>query len=170
MDADTQGLASALALLGIYNVADLVGMARCGALHEVILTAVEQHKLEQRVAEAKIVQSSVAVRRAAQLAQAVARATEAERRQAEAEAKSGECRSRGSWASQAFPSNPHLSTEYTLAYGARSHTDTSPIPRSGLCRHTGSFVAGSSAGSSSRRNTAAAAASTARRTRSREST
>ena len=35
MDADTQGLASALASLGIYNVADLVEMARCGVLHEV---------------------------------------------------------------------------------------------------------------------------------------
>ena len=39
MDADTQserqGLAPALVLLGIYNVADLVEMARCGVLHEV---------------------------------------------------------------------------------------------------------------------------------------
>ena len=35
MDADTQGLASGLALFGIYNVAYLVEMARCGVLHEV---------------------------------------------------------------------------------------------------------------------------------------
>jgi hypothetical protein len=36
MDADTQGLASALALIGMfYNVADLIKMARCGVLHEV---------------------------------------------------------------------------------------------------------------------------------------
>lgn len=39
MDADTQGLASALALLGIYNVADLVELARTGSLVEMILTA-----------------------------------------------------------------------------------------------------------------------------------
>ena len=39
MDADTQGLASALALLGIYNVADLVELAHTGSLVEMILTA-----------------------------------------------------------------------------------------------------------------------------------
>jgi hypothetical protein len=59
------------------------------------------------------------------------------------------------WANQAVPSNPALSNECTLAHGARSHTDTSPIPRSDQCRRTGSFVAGSS----SNRKTAAAAAS-----------
>jgi len=46
MDADTQGLASALALLGIYNVADLVELARTGSLVEMILTAVEQQDLD----------------------------------------------------------------------------------------------------------------------------
>jgi hypothetical protein len=39
MDADTQGLASALALLGVYNVADLVELAHTGSLVEMILTA-----------------------------------------------------------------------------------------------------------------------------------
>ena len=52
MDADTQGLASALALLGVYNVADLVELARTGSLVEMILTAVEQQDLEQRATEA----------------------------------------------------------------------------------------------------------------------
>ena len=61
-----------------------------------VLTAVKQQKLEQHVAEAQIVQSSVAVRCAAQLAQAVARADETERRQAEAEAKSAAAEAAGS--------------------------------------------------------------------------
>jgi hypothetical protein len=39
MDADTHGLASALALLVIYNVADLVELAHTGSLVEMILTA-----------------------------------------------------------------------------------------------------------------------------------
>jgi len=51
MNADTQGLASALALLGIYNVADLVELAHTGSLVEMILTAVEQQDLEQRATE-----------------------------------------------------------------------------------------------------------------------
>ena len=36
MDADTQGLASALALLGIHKLADLVELARTGSLVEMI--------------------------------------------------------------------------------------------------------------------------------------
>ena len=88
MDAETLGLASALADLGIYKLADLIEHARGGVLNELVLTAVEQQNLEQRAAEAVTLQSSVACRRAAQLAHADARAAEAERKQAEAEAKS----------------------------------------------------------------------------------
>jgi hypothetical protein len=51
-----------------------------------IVTTVEQG-LEQRVNEAVVVQTLVAERRAAQLAQAEERATVVERKQAEAEAK-----------------------------------------------------------------------------------
>ena len=52
--ADTQGLAAALwSLLGIYKVTDLIemarSMARSSVLHEMIVTAVEQDYLEQRV-------------------------------------------------------------------------------------------------------------------------
>ena len=51
MDADTLGLASALALLGIHKLADLVELARTGSLVEMILTAVEQQDLEQRATD-----------------------------------------------------------------------------------------------------------------------
>ena len=85
--ADTQGLAAALSLLGIYKVTDLIEMARSSVLHEMIVTAVEQDYLEQRVNEAVVLQTLVAERRAAQLAQAEERAAVAERKQAEAEAK-----------------------------------------------------------------------------------
>jgi len=122
------------------------------------LTAVKQQKLEQRVAEAQIVQSSVAVRRAAQLAQAVARAAEAERRQAEAEAKSAAAEAAAMGQSGCpFKSSTlkrvHARTWCTLAH--RHQPDFQVRCRSGHCRHTGSFVAGSS----SNRKTAAAAAS-----------
>ena len=40
MDSGTLGLASALAELGIYELADLVEMARAGDLHETIVVAV----------------------------------------------------------------------------------------------------------------------------------
>ena len=77
MDADTQGLASALALLGIYNVADLVELARTGSLVEMILTAVEQQDLEQRATEAVIGLRAAAEQRATRAAQAEARAVAA---------------------------------------------------------------------------------------------
>ena len=95
MDATTQGLASALTVLGINNLADLVEIARSGVLEEMIVTAVEWQNLEQRVNEAVVVQTLVAERRAAQLAQAEERAAEAERRQAEAEAKSAAAEAAG---------------------------------------------------------------------------
>ena len=44
-NADTQGLAAALSLLGIYKVTDLIEMARSSVLHEMIVTAVEQDYL-----------------------------------------------------------------------------------------------------------------------------
>ena len=95
MDADTLGLACALADMAIYKLADLVELAREGVLNELILTAVELQNLEQRAAEAVTLQSSLACRRAAQLSQADARAAEAERRQAEAEAKCAAAEARG---------------------------------------------------------------------------
>ena len=52
MDADTLGLATALSVLGIYGLADLVEMARANTLNEMILSAVELHDLEQHVAHA----------------------------------------------------------------------------------------------------------------------
>ena len=54
---DRQGLASALALLGIYTTS--LTSSRWRAARGVVLTAVKQQKLEQRVAETQIVQSSV---------------------------------------------------------------------------------------------------------------
>ena len=80
-------------------------MARCSVLHEVtgvVLTAGQQQKLEHHVAilRPRSYSLPLAVWRAAQLAQAVARAAEAERRQVEGRGE--ECRSRGSWASQAL--------------------------------------------------------------------
>ena len=86
-NADTQGLAAALSLLGIYKVTDLIEMVRSSVLHEMIVTAVEQDYLEQRVNEAVVLQTLVAERRAAHRAQAEERAAVAERKQAEAEAK-----------------------------------------------------------------------------------
>ena len=77
MDADTQGLASALALLGIYNVADLMELARTGLLVELILTAVEQQDLEQRATEAVSGLRAAAEQRATHAAQAEARAVAA---------------------------------------------------------------------------------------------
>ena len=111
------------------------------------MTAVKQQKLEQRVAEAQIVQSSVAVRGAAQLAQAVARADETERRQAEAEAKSAAAEAAAMGQSGCpFKSSTlkrvHPRTWCTLAH--RHQPDFQVRCRSGHCRHTGSFVAGSS--------------------------
>ena len=44
MDAETLGLACALADLGIYKLADLIEHARGGVLNELVLTAVE-HRL-----------------------------------------------------------------------------------------------------------------------------
>ena len=73
MDADTQGLASALALLDIYNVADLVELAHTGSLVEMILTAVEQQDLEQRATEAVSGLRAAAEQRATHAAQAEAR-------------------------------------------------------------------------------------------------
>ena len=69
MDAHSQGLASALAELGISNLADLVNLARAGpgVLNEMILGAVEHHDLEQRVAEAVIVLAAAADRRSDRL-------------------------------------------------------------------------------------------------------
>ena len=52
MDADTLGLATALSVLGIYGLADLVEMARANTLNEMILSAVELHDLEQHAAHA----------------------------------------------------------------------------------------------------------------------
>ena len=46
MDADTLGLATALSVLGIYGLADLVEMARANTLNDLIVTAVEQQNLE----------------------------------------------------------------------------------------------------------------------------
>ena len=77
MDADTQGLASALALLGIYKVADLVELARIGSLVEMILTAAEQQHLEQRANEAVSGLLAAAEQRATRAAQAEARAVAA---------------------------------------------------------------------------------------------
>ena len=67
MDAHSQGLASALAELGISNLADLVDLARAGVLNEMILGAVEHHDLEQRVTEAVIVLAAAADRRSDRL-------------------------------------------------------------------------------------------------------
>ena len=51
MDADTLGLASELAMLGIYNVSDLVEMARASLLHVMIVDAADR-QLEQHVTDA----------------------------------------------------------------------------------------------------------------------
>ena len=61
MDAETLGLACALADLGIYKLADLIEHARGRVLNELVLTAVEQQNLKQRAAEAVTLQSSVAL-------------------------------------------------------------------------------------------------------------
>ena len=42
MDADNLGLASGLAMLGIYMVSDLVELARAGLLHEMIVDAADR--------------------------------------------------------------------------------------------------------------------------------
>ena len=93
MDADTLGLASGLAMLGIYNVSDLVELARAGLLHEMIVHAADR-QLEQHVTDAVIVHTSLAAERVSRLSQANARAeaaelrvSELERQCAEAEAK-----------------------------------------------------------------------------------
>ena len=87
MDSGTLGLASALAELGIYELADLVEMARAGDLHEMIVVAVDQGQLEQRVEQAVRIHKLAADRRAALLSQAEARAAAAERLQRQAEAR-----------------------------------------------------------------------------------
>ena len=87
MDAHSQGLASALAELGISNLADLVDCARAGVLNEVILYAVEHRDLEQRVAEAVIVVAAAADRRSDRLARAEAQAEAAERKNREVQAR-----------------------------------------------------------------------------------
>jgi hypothetical protein len=94
MEADTLGLASGLAMLGIYMVSDLVGLARAGVLHELIVNAADHQNLEQRATEAFHVHTSVAAERVSRLSQANARAEaaelrvkELERQCAEAEAK-----------------------------------------------------------------------------------
>ena len=53
------GLASGLAMLGIYNVSDLVELARAGLLHEMIVDAADR-QLEQHVTDAVIVHTSLA--------------------------------------------------------------------------------------------------------------
>ena len=89
MDSGTLGLASALAELGIYELADLVEMARAGGLHEMIVhvVAIDQGQLEQRVEQAVRIHKLAADRRAALLSQAEARAAAAERLQRQAEAR-----------------------------------------------------------------------------------
>ena len=94
MDADNLGLASGLAMLGIYMVSDLVELARAGLLHEMIVDAADRQNLEQRVIDAVSVHTSVAAKRVSRLSQANTRAAaaelrvkELERQCAEAEAK-----------------------------------------------------------------------------------
>ena len=94
MDADTLGLASGLAMLGIHMASDLVGLARAGVLHELIVDAADHRNLEQHATEAVRVHTSVAAERVSRLSQANARAEaaelrvkELERQCAEAEAK-----------------------------------------------------------------------------------
>ena len=79
MDAETLGLASGLAMLGIYNVSDLVELARAGLLHEMIVDAAGR-QLEQHVTDAVIVHTSLAAERVSRLSQANARAEAAELR------------------------------------------------------------------------------------------
>ena len=74
MDPGSRGLASALAWLGIHELADLVEMARAGNLHEMIIVAVDQGQLQQRVEQAMRILELAADRRAALLSQAEARA------------------------------------------------------------------------------------------------
>ena len=95
MDPSTLALSSALADLCIYNVTDLVALARGGVLHEMILHEADHRNREQRVSEAVDVHSSVAERRATQLAEAEARAADAERKLAEAEASCAAADARG---------------------------------------------------------------------------
>ena len=89
MDSGTLGLASALAELGIYELADLVEMARAGGLHEMIVhvVAIDQGQLEQRLEQAVRIHKLAADRRAALLSQAEARAAAAERLHRQAEAR-----------------------------------------------------------------------------------
>ena len=94
MDAEALGLASGLAMLGIYMVSDLVGLARAGLLHELIVDAADHQNLEQHATEAVRLHTSVAAERVSRLSQANARAAaaelrvkELERQCAEAEAK-----------------------------------------------------------------------------------
>ena len=95
MEADTLGLASALAMLGIYNVAELVELARAALLDTMIVVAVDQKNLEQRVAEAVIVHTAVAAERVSRLSQADARAATAEQRAMELERRCAEAEAKG---------------------------------------------------------------------------
>ena len=117
MDADILGLASALSLLGIYEVPVLVELARSGSLHELIVTEAEQRNLEQRVNEATIVHRLVADRRATQMAQAEERAAAAEWKQAEAEAKLAAATSCG-------PVSLSLQVHPQLRHGGMTHART----------------------------------------------
>lgn len=91
--------------------------------------AVKQQKLEQRVAEAQVVHRSCSLPWLSGVPHSWRRQSHAQpkRNGGKRRGRGEECRSRGSWASQAVRSNP-LSNECTLARGARSHTDTrSPV-------------------------------------------
>eukprot|EP00966_Prymnesium_polylepis_P070858 1646424-Prymnesium_polylepis.2 len=83
MDANTLGLACALADIAIYKPADFIELAREGVLNELVVTTAGD--LERRAALAASVQSAVADRRAARVADAEAMAAEADRRRMEAE-------------------------------------------------------------------------------------
>ena len=85
LDAETLGLASGLAMLGIYVVSDLVELARDGLLDEMIADAADRQNLEHRVTDAVSVHASVAAERASRLSQANARAEAAELRVKELE-------------------------------------------------------------------------------------
>ena len=136
MDSGTLGLASALAELGIYELADLVEMARAGGLHEMIVhvVAIDQGQLEQRLEQAVRIHKLAADRRAALLSQAEARAAAAERLQRQAEARH-----------TSLPQKPimpsvqvqQVSSTVSGVFEERSHSDTYPHGGSGQCRHTG---------------------------------
>jgi hypothetical protein len=85
MDADALGLASALAMLGIYTISDMVELARTGVLDEMVVHAADHQSLEQHVTEAVSVHSSVAERKVTELLQATTQAAAAEKRLTEVE-------------------------------------------------------------------------------------